>query len=858
MKKHCFLIACMIAFFGAHATNYYIDSAKGNNNYNGLSVARAFKTVQKAADKTNAGDTVFIMNGSYAGFNISRTGSATGQIVYTNYPGHKPKIVSDSTTYALIRVSQGANYITINGLEVVGYGVKLSLAKDTTIAKTAPVCPVPGQIATSVNFIPKYNGSGIIVGSLDTTGPGCHHIVISNNVAHDCAATGIQFVQTDYITVVGNIVYNNAWYTPFGLSGIAINNCYNSDSNKTNYRIIVKNNVCYNNRQYVLTRLYCTMSDGNGIILDVPRSGFYGRALVANNICYNNGGSGIHSLNNNHVDFYNNISYLNSATPENGGGTFFSYDADSINVYNNIFVVRPGKNVIGGKRNTHITYDYNIYYEGNPFTYTDTHSLFQDPGFVNPSLDPAVADFHLKPGSFAINNGSNTHTYPTDFSGNARPIGSIVDIGAYESNYKDSLNTCNVGLRSKILGNGNGTGEGSATTLFGPFDSKPDSINPQSRKAIVYPDTLFKDIPANAIITSLQFRRANQISPTNKTTSLQIAPDSSIIKVYLRNEATDNLGTGAFDWTTILPGSANPATLVYQGDATAFIGNGGGWRTLSFQTPFTYTGNHIGVFIDYVQKKRLAGGTDINWYYDNGGTQPLYNTTKFPGMANAFKTLSALGSNTIGNILTIANERRPVVSFGYCTNYTPLPVNFLNFSGKSTSGKNFLNWIVNQEVENVGFEVQRSANGENFQAIGYVAEETANGTNGNEYSFTDDAPLNGIGYYRLLQKDRDGKTSYSTIVSITNVLQPLSLVSIYPNPVGNKLYAVINVAEPNTVARISIQDITGRIVSKLEKALTTGQNKIPIDVSKQGAATYLLVVELPNGNRVASKFIKNK
>ncbi|MFP5042345.1 choice-of-anchor Q domain-containing protein [Parasediminibacterium sp. JCM 36343] len=860
MQKHCFLVLSMLACLGAHATNYYIDSAKGNNGYNGQSATRAFKTIQKAANLTNAGDTVFIMNGSYTYFSITRSGSAAAQIVYTNFPGHKPKLVSDSIAYGVITIKQGTNYITINGLEVIGYGVKLSLAADTAAAKAAPVCPVAGQPATSVNFISKYNGSGILIGSTDTTQAGCHHIVISNNVVHDCACGGILFGHCDYITVESNIIYNNAWYSPYGVSGIAFNYSYNYDNNLTTYRMIVKNNVSYGNRQYPVSRINCTISDGNGIIIDIPMADYKGKVLVANNICYNNGGSGMHSLSTNHVDFYNNVSYLNNVSPENGGGTLFSYDADSVNFYNNIIVSSPGKSPIGGKRNTHVTYDYNLYYGGKSYTYTDTHGFFQDPGFVNPSIDPAVADFNLKSGSFAINNGSNTHTYPTDKDGIARPIGSIVDIGAYESNYTGGQNTCNIGLQAKIVGNGNGTGtgEGSAGTLFAPFDSKPDSINPQSRKAIIYPDTLFKNIPANAIITSLQFRRAVQVSPTNNSTSTQILPDSTIIRVYLRNEATDNFGAAAFDWTTILSGSANPATLVYEGDAAAFVGNGGGWRTLSFQTPFSYTGKHIGVFIDYVQKKRIAGGKDINWYYDNGGTQAFYNATKYPQMANAFKYAFASGTTIIGNSLTYANERRPVVSFGYCTNYSPLPVNFLSFSGKGKLGKNFLNWVVNQEIDNAGFEVQRSADCENFIAIGYVASEAANGANGNAYEFTDVAPLNGIGYYRLLQKDRDGKTNYSTIVSIANVLQPLGLMSIYPNPVGNKLYAEINIAEPITAAKFTIRDITGRVVGKFERALASGQNKIAIDVYKQGAGTYLLVVELPNGNRATSKFIKNR
>ncbi|MBC7720779.1 MAG: T9SS type A sorting domain-containing protein, partial [Pedobacter sp.] len=108
----------------------------------------------------------------------------------------------------------------------------------------------------------------------------------------------------------------------------------------------------------------------------------------------------------------------------------------------------------------------------------------------------------------------------------------------------------------------------------------------------------------------------------------------------------------------------------------------------------------------------------------------------------------------------------------------------------------------------------------------------------------------------LLQKDRDGKTNYSPTISITNATKPFSLLSIYPNPVDDKLNALVNVVVSNQIATISIQDLTGKIVSKFEKQLTVGQSNIEIDVSKQAASTYLLVIELPSGDKLVQKFIK--
>ncbi|MFP5040872.1 choice-of-anchor Q domain-containing protein [Parasediminibacterium sp. JCM 36343] len=859
MQKYCMVVIGLLLWSGANATNYFIDSAKGNNNYNGLSVARAFKTIQKAANLTNPGDTVFIMNGSYAPFSIPRPGNATHQIVYTNYPVHKPKIVSTSTTYSAVSVSAGSNYVTVNGLEVIGWGVNLSLATDTITAKAALVCPVVGSPATSTTYIPKYNGSGINVSSKKSTII-THHVVISNNIVHDCCNVGIGFGNCDYITVQGNITYNNSWYSPYGTSGISFGNSANYDTNTTTYRNIVRNNISYSNRMYVPFYNDCKITDGNGIILDIPKADYNGRSLVANNICFNNGGSGIHTFSTNNVDIFNNVSYLNSASPEINSSNIYALQAKNIRIMNNIIVARPGKKMNGINATTNLVYDYNIFYGGATYELVGAHSFIQDPKFVNPSTDPAIADFRLQANSIGINTGDNSNTTATDFASAARPIAGTVDIGAYESNYTGTFQACtgsSAGTSSLVIsnGNGNGLGEVSASYVYGLCDSRPSVANQKSRKAFVYPQPLLTSIPANTIIKSLKFRRAIQTSSSNTTPSTDIVPVNSGLRVYLRNEAADNLGASAFDWSSILPESSiNPATLVFGGEAGNVIGNAGGWKELVFQTPFTYTGKNLSVYVEYFQSGNIAGGLDINWIYDHPSTQPLYNTNNYPNAAYGFRSTSTSGKTVVSGILTTTNERRPVITINYCTNI--LPISFVSFDAKFKNGRVLLNWSTANEISNAGFEVQRSADDGNFQSIGYVAAKDTNGIDGNAYNFTDLAPLNGSGYYRLLQKDRDGKAIYSTIVSISNSPESLSPLRIYPNPIGNILYAVINIPESNIVAKISICDVAGKVVSSFERVLRSGKNSIAIDVSKQGAATYLLVVEMPNGNRLVSKFLK--
>ncbi len=839
MKKNWLLIAALFFYVGVGATNYYVDAVNGSNGNSGTDVGLAFKTIPTAAALTNAGDTVFVLSGSYAPFTISRPGNATAQIVYTAYPGHLSQIVSTSTTYNAITVSAGASYITINGFEVIGYGVNLSLAADTAAAQAAIVCAPGATSTTNVTFIPKYNGSGINVGGSSII---THHVVISNNIIHDCAAVGIGVGYSDYITLDGNTVYNNSWYTPYGTSGISFGNCTNYDNNTATYRNIIKNNICYNNRLYVLWRGSCTISDGNGIIIDIPQTGYNGKQLVVNNVCFNNGGSGIHTLNNNHVDFINNTTYMNCASPTNGGSSLYAYGSDDVKFYNNILVSRPGKTVNRCPNSTNVIYDYNLYYGGSVLSYVGAHSLIQDPAFINASTDPATADFHLQNGSLAVNNGDNTNTYPVDREGASRPKASVTDMGAYESVYTGNQNVYTVTPASTQLAPGAGSGAGSAY-FYGPFYSRPGVGYQQSRYAYIYAQNLLANysIPAYCLLTSLKFKRT--------AGNTQVPPANSTVRVYLRNESTDNFGAADFDWATILPGAANPAVLVYGGDATPLFGAADGVQTVNFQVPFRYTGGHLGVYIEYLQNGSIAGGLDITWAYDNNGQASGVKYVVATGTATTLAPALAA--------LTTTNVRKPVLTLGYTTG-TVLPVTILQFNAIKKGSSVEMNWMISAELNNAGFTVQRSFDSNNFESIGWVGSKAPGGNSASptQYSYTDASPLKAIAYYRLQQRDKDGKLTYSRVVLVSGAVAGLSLVALYPLPATDKMHVILSNESGRSVASIAIQNSNGQIVRKFQTAIVAGYNNIEIDVTNQEAGTYLLVIELTSGEKLIEKFIK--
>ncbi len=118
--------------------------------------------------------------------------------------------------------------------------------------------------------------------------------------------------------------------------------------------------------------------------------------------------------------------------------------------------------------------------------------------------------------------------------------------------------------------------------------------------------------------------------------------------------------------------------------------------------------------------------------------------------------------------------------------HNPLfPVELTIFRGEAMPEANLLEWHTASERNNEGFEIQRSANGSDFEAIGFVP---GHGTvqSPRDYRFTDAHPLPGIQYYRLRQTDYGGAYTFSDIIVLHTITD--GTFAVYPNPAGDILY----------------------------------------------------------------------
>ena len=157
---------------------------------------------------------------------------------------------------------------------------------------------------------------------------------------------------------------------------------------------------------------------------------------------------------------------------------------------------------------------------------------------------------------------------------------------------------------------------------------------------------------------------------------------------------------------------------------------------------------------------------------------------------------------------TLIDMNNALTNSGYMLPLAPLPVEFVDFSGRKDGQRIELFWTTSSEVNHKSFEIERSLNGFNFEKLGIVNSHGNSEIEAN-YSFVDMQPSVGTNYYRLKSIDQDYTFSHSEVLAFT--FDQSAITTIYPNPVTNELNIESGMFdEPNV--ELSIYDAIGRLV----------------------------------------------
>jgi hypothetical protein len=182
-----------------------------------------------------------------------------------------------------------------------------------------------------------------------------------------------------------------------------------------------------------------------------------------------------------------------------------------------------------------------------------------------------------------------------------------------------------------------------------------------------------------------------------------------------------------------------------------------------------------------------------------------------------------------------------------------IPVELTSFAAVSKNDAVELSWATATEINNSGFQIERSLDKSNFGSIGFV-EGKGTTTEMQSYKFIDENLSNGIYYYRLKQIDLDGSFEYSNIVEVNvGIPNRFELSQNYPNPFNPTTLINFQISE-NADVSLKIYNILGKEIAVLiNETKEAGSYSINFDGTGLSSGVYFYTLSTSTGKTIIKK-----
>lgn len=187
---------------------------------------------------------------------------------------------------------------------------------------------------------------------------------------------------------------------------------------------------------------------------------------------------------------------------------------------------------------------------------------------------------------------------------------------------------------------------------------------------------------------------------------------------------------------------------------------------------------------------------------------------------------------------------------------TPLPVELTSFRSYLKDDLIELQWTTETELNNFGFDVERSTDGENWLSQGFVA---GNGTSYSprHYAFRDAGidRISGNLFYRLRQMDLDGTSDHSGVLRVVLTAPASAKLTAYPQPFAGSLNIDLSSTQSEKVT-VTLFNSAMQKISSVYEGTVDGSMSMTVPTADLRDGSYFLVVERANGEALLQKVMR--
>ena len=180
-----------------------------------------------------------------------------------------------------------------------------------------------------------------------------------------------------------------------------------------------------------------------------------------------------------------------------------------------------------------------------------------------------------------------------------------------------------------------------------------------------------------------------------------------------------------------------------------------------------------------------------------------------------------------------------------------VPVELTSFTATVNGKEVLLNWSTTTELNNLGFEIQRSTGLKEFFTVGFVNGHGTT-TDQQNYIFADRNLDNGTYYYRLKQVDYDGSYEYSDVVEVEwRAFNSYLLEQNFPNPFNPITTIGFGIQNKSNVKITILNAIGEEVAIVLNEEKEVGYHQVEFNATDLSSGIYFY--RLQAGNFIETK-----